>query len=45
MGLAGRAEVLVHAQMQFDAMAPEPAAAARRQHGRLSYFTETPHLS
>ena len=40
MRLAGRAEVLLHAQVQLDAVAAEPAAAAGREHGRLRYLTE-----
>ena len=45
MRLAGRAEVLLHAQVQLDAMTAEPAAAAGREHGRLGYFGQAEHAA
>ncbi len=43
MRLAGRAEVLLHAKVQLDAMAAEPAAAAGGEHGRLGQFPKAQH--
>jgi hypothetical protein len=37
---AGRAEVLLHAEVQLDAVAGEPAAAAGGQRGWFSHFLE-----
>src|ERR1700733_9822620 len=40
MILAGGAEVVLHAEVQFDVMAAEPAATAGRERGRLGHFLE-----
>ncbi|HYZ57417.1 MAG TPA: hypothetical protein VE733_28495 [Streptosporangiaceae bacterium] len=43
MSLAGRAEVVLHTEMQFDAIPAEPAATAGCERRRLSDFLEAKH--
>jgi hypothetical protein len=43
MSLAGRAEVVLDAEMRLDAVAAEPAASAGCKCGRLSDFLKAQH--
>src|SRR5215469_18238536 len=43
MRLAGRAEVLLHAEVQLDAVTAEPAATAGGEHRRLGQFPQAQH--
>src|SRR5262249_26157691 len=43
MCLASRAKVVLHAQVQLDPVATEPAAAPGCEHGRLGQFLQAQH--
>src|SRR5450631_3757546 len=45
MSLAGRAEAVLHPEMQLDAVAAEPAATAGCERGRLGDFLEAQHTA
>ena len=45
MSLAGRAEAVLHPEMQLDAVAAEPAATAGCERGRLGDFLEAQHAA